>query len=103
LKPSHIIVPAKQQPSEKWLRRAIKFTNAPAYQRWWVANAHRVETVFLGDRETYTIIYRTNESDIPPPPIKSKRLLSNKYARWVIAVMAIELMLVIAAVIAVPH
>jgi hypothetical protein len=102
LEPSDIIVPAKQQQSEKWIRRTIKFTNALAYQRWWVANAYRVETIFFGDRETYTIIYRANESEIPLQ-IKSERVLSNKCARWVIAVVAIELMSVIAAVIAMPH
>ena len=97
---SDIIVPAKQQQSEKWIRRAIKFTNALAYQRWLVANGHRVENIFLGDDGTYTIIYRTDESEIPPP-IKSKRVLSDKYARWwVLSVVAIGLMLVIAAVVA---
>jgi hypothetical protein len=100
LEPSDIIVPAKQQ-SEKWIRRAIKFTNALAYQRWLVANGHRVENIFFGDDGTYTIIYRTDESEIPPPRIKSKRVLSNKYARWwVLSVVAIGLMLVIAAVVA---
>jgi hypothetical protein len=100
LEPSDIIVPAKQQ-SEKWTRRAIKFTNALAYQRWLVANGHRVENIFFGDDGTYTIIYRTDESEIPPPRIKSKRVLSTKYARWwVLSVVAIGLMLVIAAVVA---
>jgi len=102
LEPSDIIVPAKQQ-SEKWIRRAIKFTNALAYQRWLVANGHRVENIFFGDDGTYTIIYHTDESEIPPP-IKSKRVLSDKYARWwVLSVVAIELTLVIAAVLAMPH
>ena len=101
LEPSDTITPARQQRSEKWIRSAIKFTNAVAYQRWLVANGHRVENIFLGDDETYTIIYRANESEIPPPRIKSKRVLSNKYARWwVLSVVAIGLMLVIAAVVA---
>jgi len=96
-----MITPARQQQSEKWIRSAIKFTNAVAYQRWLVANGHRVENIFLGDDETYTIIYRADESEIPPPRIKSKRVLSNKYARWwVLSVVAIGLMLVIAAVVA---
>ena len=95
-----MITPARQQQSEKWIRRAIKFTNALAYQRWLVANGHRVENIFFGDDGTYTIIYRTDESEIPPP-IKSKRVLSDKYARWwVLSVVAIGLMLVIAAVVA---
>src|ERR1700730_13687372 len=101
LEPSDMITPARQQQSEKWIRSAIKFTNAVAYQRWLVANGHRVENIFLGDDETYTIIYRADESEIPPPRIKSKRVLSNKYARWwVLSVVAIGLMLVIAAVVA---
>ena len=90
-----MITPARQQQSEKWIRSAIKFTNAVAYQRWLVANGHRVENIFLGDDETYTIIYRADESEIPSPRIKSKRVLSNKYS-----VVAIGLMLVIAAVVA---
>ena len=101
LEPSDMITPARQQQSEKWIRSAIKFTNALAYQRWLVANGHRVENIFFGDNGTYTIIYRTDESEIPPRRIKSKRVLSNRYARWwVLSVVAIGLMLVIAAVVA---